>query len=178
MLIKINRKLKGKGFTLVELMIVVAIIGILAAVAIPAFLKYIKRSKTSEAITNLRKMVDGESTYFQQEHITRAGSILASQFVSAGPTPTQPGAGQKVDAVAAFSTDAAWTALRFGPDSPVYYSYQTTASGTGSTAAFSAQAFGDLDGDSTTSTFERNGSIDANGDIVLNAGIYSLNELE
>ena len=59
------------GFTLIELMIVVAIIGILAAVAIPSFVKYIRRSKTTEAMMNLRKIYDSSITYYVSELATR-----------------------------------------------------------------------------------------------------------
>ncbi len=56
------RKL-AKGFTLIELMIVVAIIGILAAIAIPNFVKFQCRSKQSEAKTNLKALYECEDSY-------------------------------------------------------------------------------------------------------------------
>ena len=57
-------KLKGqKGFTLIELMIVVAIIGILAAIAIPNFLQYQLKSRQSEAKTNLQAIKTSEVAF-------------------------------------------------------------------------------------------------------------------
>ena len=61
MLSKLRSK---KGFTLIELMIVVAIIGILAAIAIPNFLKFQAKSKQSEAKSNLGAVYTGELSYF------------------------------------------------------------------------------------------------------------------
>lgn len=56
-----------KGFTLIELMIVVAIIGILAAIAIPNFIKFQARAKTSEAKTNLKAVYTAQRAYFQEK---------------------------------------------------------------------------------------------------------------
>jgi type IV pilus assembly protein PilA len=58
------KQLKGqKGFTLIELMIVVAIIGILAAIAIPNFLQYQMKSRQSEAKTNLQAIRTSEISF-------------------------------------------------------------------------------------------------------------------
>lgn len=53
-----------RGFTLIELMIVVAIIGILAAIAIPNFIRFQARSKQSEAKTNLKAIFTGQRSFF------------------------------------------------------------------------------------------------------------------
>jgi type IV pilus assembly protein PilA len=52
-----------KGFTLIELMIVVAIVGVLAAVAIPAYLDYTKRTRMAEVLTAMDAIAQGATEY-------------------------------------------------------------------------------------------------------------------
>jgi prepilin-type N-terminal cleavage/methylation domain-containing protein len=78
--IDIKRLKNAKGFTLIELMIVVAILGILAVVAVPALQKYMRKAKTAEAKTQLAKLFDSASSYFKAEHAQRGETA----FVGAG----------------------------------------------------------------------------------------------
>jgi len=68
-----------KGFTLIELMIVVAIIGILAALAIPNFIKFQARAKQSEAKANLKALFTAERSFYQ-EHDTYSSCIRTIGF--------------------------------------------------------------------------------------------------
>jgi prepilin-type N-terminal cleavage/methylation domain-containing protein len=55
--------IKSRGFTLIELMIVVAIIGVLAAIAIPAYKDYVNRAKMSEVVTAFDAISQGATEY-------------------------------------------------------------------------------------------------------------------
>lgn len=72
----------NKGFTLIELMIVVAIIGILAAIAIPNFLKYQAKAKTSEAQANLKGIFTSETSYFADTNLY--GTLVGINYPPAG----------------------------------------------------------------------------------------------
>ena len=165
-----------KGFTLIELMIVVAIIGILAAVAIPAFMKYIKKSKTSEARTHVQKIYAGAREYWMDRN-TAAGQIQADspQF----PDPAEPwtadqgccaitggGGTEKCAPQQTLWDTQTWRALKFSMDDPHYYAYAYNVS-VGSAGAtdgshnFTALARGDLDCDGDFSQFSMYGVVDA-----------------
>jgi len=68
MLTKFTKK-KESGFTLIELMIVIAIIGILAAIAIPQFSAYRQRSYNSSANADLRNAATAQEAYYV-DHMT------------------------------------------------------------------------------------------------------------
>ena len=82
------KQLKGqKGFTLIELMIVVAIIGIFAAIAIPNFLQNQMKSRQSETKTNLQAIKTSEVAFQRSEAVTSA--LLRRVWLRLWPVPKQ-----------------------------------------------------------------------------------------
>ncbi|MBW2736403.1 MAG: pilin [Deltaproteobacteria bacterium] len=159
------RKNKAGGFTLIELMIVVAIIGILAAVAIPAFVKYLRKAKTVEATEGLDKVKAGAKSYFQADHYSSVGDLLAKQFpVTASLTPSTlccAGTGPKCPPNATAWNVDGWRDIQFQMTEPHYFQWNWQSAGDNKTSTFTADAVGDLDCDTVYSTYRLLGSIDS-----------------
>lgn len=132
---------KQEGFTLIELMIVVAIIGILAAIAIPNFLQYQMKSRQSEAKTNLMAIKTSEVSWQGERgcYLTVARWPVAAVPVGgtksspstwfpggAGPVVTPAGAnGWCVGAPGAGVTVGTFADVGFQPTGNVLYNYAT-----------------------------------------------------
>jgi prepilin-type N-terminal cleavage/methylation domain-containing protein len=171
-----------QGFTLIELIIVVAILLILGLVAVPAFVKYLRRTKTQEAVDNVRKLFDSSVAYFESEHKSKSGAVLPRQFpASVGRTPAEPCCktkGKKCIPKKDTFENPTWSALNFSIEDPFYFQYQYDSSGTDAASKFEASAFGDLDCDGIFSTYTRSGTITNENSVSGGAGLVTKNDIE
>ena len=128
-----------EGFTLVELMIVVALIGVLAAIAIPSFVQYQARSRRTEAYVNLQGIARSQKSF-------QAAKGFFHDSTLPYPDPAlYGGLGASTMAWDAAS-ETAFGDLGWSPEGKVFYSYHVNTSNNCScTLCFTATAYGDVD---------------------------------
>ena len=126
-----------KGFTLIELMIVVAIIGILAAIAIPNFLRFQLRARSSEGKTNIAALRTAQESFQAEFSIYRSAQKVPNATPGTSKVVFDP------------TTDAknGFDATGWSPEGRVYFSYQMATNAVGTN--YTVDAVADIDGNTT-----------------------------
>jgi prepilin-type N-terminal cleavage/methylation domain-containing protein len=144
-----RRVVQSAGFTLIEVLIVVALVGVLASIAVPGFYSYQARSRRAEAYLNLQAIARSELSVFAVNGTFHGTGV-------SWPDPVPYGGLGTVKMAWDPASEAAFSELGWQPEGQVLYSYETNSpsvAGSGCTCneCFTATAFGDVDANGVVS---------------------------
>jgi prepilin-type N-terminal cleavage/methylation domain-containing protein len=186
----VNVRARRAAFSLIELMVTVAILGILASLALPAFDSYVRRSKTSEVSTNLNAIFKAAAAYYSRQIAVGTDTGIDRKFATGCIVPKS----LRFDPPTLTNekrpfegTEPAWRALNFKIADYVYYSYAVVhlhddghcfdnAANIENVYTFIAQ--GDLDLDENVSVFELAAGVDGDAQLYHARGLHVVDELE
>jgi prepilin-type N-terminal cleavage/methylation domain-containing protein len=176
---------RQRGFSLIELMIVVFMIGVLSTLIGTAYMRNLKRSRTSEAVGHLQKMWVGAITYYETDHASDTGVMFDKQFPgdcdsifiaedSCCP-PFHPTS--RCDGNDPTYQDPLWRSLQFNiPDNHLYVPHYSACPDPKKNLWI--EAWGDLDCDGINSKFTRRANVGAGGDVEGYLTPAVVNEIE
>lgn len=128
------------GYTLIELMLTLAIIGVLSSIAIPMLISYQLRSKAAEGVTNIAAIQKAVEAYYAEYSV----------YVSAMPaTPAAVGVMKQPWGIGPEDPHG-FNAIGYVPEGQVYFQYGVTSDGS---TAYTIGARSDLDGDGAYNTW-------------------------
>lgn len=171
-LIKINQDptLGGQALAIIAIplvLIAIAVNGILAALAIPAFIGYVRRSKTAEVTKNMNEIFQRLDGAYREKGV----------IVSVPLTPSEVPCAVQHEWTA--EERARFAPLGFAPDGPTYFSYEVVANPEDVPDAEAViRGHGDLDCDGTTSLFELSLARSPEGGLERARGFYIDKEVE
>ena len=158
-----TRRSRARGYTLAELLTTIGFVSILGALAMYGIARWLRHSKTTEAIGSVTTIAQGACAYYDQSDGnqpagTRPDAAKAMRHFPPSSRASVPADDADVrgkrfqSAIGDWSTSP-WPEVGFKLPTAQYYAYSFESSGSGPSAQASAVAHGDLDGNGVKSTF-------------------------
>lgn len=150
--------------TLIEVGVVVAVLGVMAALVVPSLMRSIKERRAAEATENIRVLFQKASDYYAAQVEEAGGDNSDATFPESTDGPHPKEIGKKPVNTSDWHMIPAFKALEFETTGPHFYQYAFESGGEGDNAHFTISAYGDLDGDGHKSRYQIEGYIE-NGEV-------------